>query len=220
MQLQELELIRSVLETGQGRPCVTCSFQVEGVVLLHMMRQVRPDIDVLFVDTGYHFPETYAYRDRLARDWNLNLINLKPELPVEAHEAQFGKMYQEQPDRCCKLRKVGPLLSVLEDYDLWFTGLRRDQSPTRAKLGFFGQHKLPGGKIIRKICPLALWSWKDVWSYVTVNEIDHLPLYERGYLSIGCQPCTSLPTDFSNPRSGRWAGKKLECGIHTFDREV
>lgn len=213
--MQELDFIRSVLEKHPGRPCVTCSFQIEGVVLLDQIRRVRPSIDVLFVDTGYHFAETYAYRDRLAREWSLNLINLRPETAVEVHEGAFGKLYASHPDQCCQMRKVRPLMKALENYDLWFSGLRREQSPTRAHIERIGTQTLPSGKPILKVSPLALWSWEDVWGYAAAHDIEYLPLYDRGYQSIGCEPCTSLPTDEENPRSGRWAGRKLECGIHS-----
>jgi phosphoadenosine phosphosulfate reductase len=213
--LEAGELIRSVLE-NEGEACITCSFQANGVALLHMVREVRPDIPVLFIDTGYHFPETYAYRDRLARAWNLNLVNVTPELSVADQEARYGKLYADAPDYCCDMRKVEPLARALERYDVWFTGLRRGDSPSRANIPQVDHHTLPSGKTLLKVNPLAAWPTKDVWAYLRVNEIEHLPLYDQGYTSIGCQPCTKLPSDPSNPRSGRWAGRKLECGIHTF----
>ncbi|HEY1207612.1 MAG: phosphoadenylyl-sulfate reductase [Bryobacteraceae bacterium] len=210
-------LIREILEGNAGRPCLTCSFQAEDMVVLDMLRKLRPAIPVLFLDTGYHFQETYEYRDRMARQWGLNLVNLQPELPVAEQESKFGKLYGTHPDQCCKMRKVEPLLRALADYEIWFTGLRREQSPTRANLEQVEQHTLPSGKTLVKVSPLALWTWKEVWSYLRVNEIDYLPLYDQGYPSIGCEPCTALPSDAGNLRSGRWGGQKLECGIHTFD---
>ncbi len=203
--MRELELIRSELESA-ARPCVTCAFQAEGVVLIDLIRRVRPSIDVLFVNTGYHFDETLEYRKRLAREWSLNLIELAPETETAVHP--------NEPDLCCQARKVRPLMRALDGYDVWFSGLRRDQSPTRAHTGHIGSQVLPSGKRIRKVSPLAHWTWNDVLSYASEREIELHPLYERGYLSIGCEPCTSLPTDAANPRSGRWAGRKLECGIH------
>lgn len=211
------DVVRQVLDKQLGAPCLTCSFQAEDMVVLHLLRRVVPDVAVLFLDTGYHFPETYEYRDRMAKQWKLNLVNVVPALTVEAQESKFGILYQAEPDRCCKLRKVEPLLAALAGYEVWFTGLRREQSPTRANLAQVEEHTLPGGKSLVKVSPLAFWTWKEVWSYLSVNEIDYLPLYDRGYLSIGCAPCTALPLDAGNPRSGRWAGQKLECGIHTFD---
>jgi phosphoadenosine phosphosulfate reductase len=209
-------LIRRVLEENSGRPCLTCSFQAEDMVVLDLVRKVRPDIAVVFLETGYHFAETYAYRDRMALLWSLNLVNAMPAQPVADQEAAHGRLYQTQPDLCCKMRKVEPLLRSLANYEIWFTGLRREQSPTRANLEPVETHRLPAGKELLKVSPLASWTWKEVWSYLTINEIEVLPLYDRGYTSIGCEPCTSLPVD-GNARSGRWGGNKLECGIHTFD---
>jgi phosphoadenosine phosphosulfate reductase len=210
-------LVQEILGTQSGRPCLTCSFQAEDMVVLHMLWRRRPDIPVLFLDTGYHFAETYAYRDQIARQWQLNLINVQPAQRREANEAGYGKLYQTHPDQCCDLRKVVPLLSALEEYEIWFTGLRREQSPTRASLESVEPHTLPGGKSLVKVSPLAFWSIKEVWNYLHANGIAYHPLYDEGYLSIGCKQCTSVPLDPANPRSGRWAGRKQECGIHTFD---
>jgi phosphoadenosine phosphosulfate reductase len=207
------ELIYDEIAAG-GRVCVTSSFQAECVALVHLVTRQLPSIPVLFLDTGYHFAETYAYRDQIAQSLSLNLVNLHAAQPVAEQEAQFGVLYQTAPDRCCGFRKVQPLFSGLSEYDVWFTGLRRDQSPTRANLQPVEPFKLPGGQALRKVSPLAEWSTKDVWDYMKQQDIPVLPLYEVGYTSIGCQPCTALPYDPENPRSGRWAGKKLECGIH------
>jgi len=215
-RLEPGELIRSVLERG-GKPCITCSFQANGIVLLHLIRKVLPEIPALFLDTGYHFAETYAYRDRMARAWRLHLINVTPELSVAEQESKYGKLYREAPDACCDMRKVRPLARALENYDIWFTGLRREDSPTRAKIPPLEQHTLPGGKTLLKANPLAFQTAKEIWAYLTIHGIEHLPLYDQGYTSIGCRVCTRLPADPMNPRSGRWAGRKLECGIHRFD---
>ena len=211
------DMIREVLERNTGRPCLTCSFQAEDMIVLDMLRQLHPDIPVLFLDTGYHFPETYEYRDHMTRRWGINLVIVIPEISRQEQEARHGLLCQTHPDQCCKLRKVEPLLRALAEYEIWFTGLRREQSPTRANLEQVETHKLPSGKELTKVSPLARWTWKDVWSYLRANEIEYLPLYNRGYPSIGCEPCTALPSDAGNLRSGRWGGQKLECGIHTFD---
>jgi phosphoadenosine phosphosulfate reductase len=210
-------LIREVLEQNTGRPCLTCSFQAEDMIVLDMLRKLRPEIPVLFLDTGYHFAETYEYRDRMARQWRLNLVNVQPAISRQEQEAERGLLYRSHPDQCCKLRKVEPLLGALADYEVWFTGLRREQSPTRANLAEVETHRLPSGKELKKVSPLALWTWDDVWSYTRANGIECLPLYDRGYPSIGCEPCTSIPINAGELRSGRWGGRKLECGIHTFD---
>jgi phosphoadenosine phosphosulfate reductase len=199
-------VVASVLGASAS-PCITCSFQAEDVVVLHIVREIRPDIPVLFLDTVHHFEQTYAYRDELAHRWGLRLVNLRAVEPSPG-------LWQTSTDACCAKHKVEPLFSALESYDVWFTGLRREQSPSRANLAETESFTLPSRKVIRKISPLAQWSTKEVWDYAKANAIPLLPLYALGYTSIGCEPCTSLPLDPSNPRSGRWQGQKLECGIH------
>jgi phosphoadenosine phosphosulfate reductase len=211
---QAKELIATVLAKG-GKATVTSSFQHECVALVHMIVQQAPGIPVLFLETGYHFPETLAYRDKIAAQWNLNLRNLEAPQSVADQEAQFGILNQTAPDQCCKMRKVGPLFAGLADYEVWFTALRREQSPTRANLQEIEPFKLPSGKTLQKVSPLAGWTVKEVWGYLHRHGIEALPLYDRGYTSIGCQPCTALPISAEDLRSGRWQGKgKLECGIH------
>jgi phosphoadenosine phosphosulfate reductase len=200
-------VIREAL-AGAKNPCITSSFQAECVVLTHMLLQERPDIPVLFLDTFHHFGQTLAYRDELTRGWTLNLVNLR------APEPKVGLWQAESTEACCARHKVGPLFSALERYDVWFTALRRDQSPSRANLQGSEPFRLPSGARIQRVAPLAAWTAKDVWAYATQHGIPLLPLYDLGYTSIGCEPCTSLPLDPSNPRSGRWQGQKLECGIH------
>ena len=200
------ELVATTLADAKT-PCVTSSFQAEDVVLVHFVREVMPNVPVLFLETFHHFPQTLTYRDDIAAKWNLNLINLK------APEPQVG-LWQTSTDDCCARHKVGPLFGALEGYDTWFTGLRRDQSPSRANLQHVEPFTLKSGRILRKVSPLAEWTTRDVWRYAKAHDIPLLPLYELGYSSIGCEPCTSLPMDPSNPRSGRWQGQKLECGIH------
>ncbi|HEX7728163.1 MAG TPA: phosphoadenylyl-sulfate reductase [Terracidiphilus sp.] len=199
---------------GAERPCVTSSFQAEDVVVLHMVRALLPQVPVIFLETGYHFPETLEYRDRMAREWGLNLLNVSAEMTVAEQESQFGILNQTAPDRCCGIRKVEPLFRALSAHDVWVTGLRREQSKSRANLQADEEFKLPGNQLIRKLSPLADWTTRDVWHYAEKNGIPLLPLYEQGYTSIGCAPCTSLPFDANDPRSGRWSGRKLECGIH------
>ncbi|MDQ6759467.1 MAG: phosphoadenylyl-sulfate reductase [Acidobacteriota bacterium] len=207
------EVIGGLASTGGGA-CVTSSFQADCMVLLHLVIQEVPEIPVLFLDTGYHFPETYAYRDGMTARYALNTVNLVPKLSAAEQDAQFGILNQTAPERCCGMRKVDPLFAGLSGYEAWFTALRREQSPSRAKLAARADFQLPGGQHILKVSPLADWSIAEVWAYLELNDVPKLPLYERGYTSIGCAPCTSPPLDPSNLRSGRWAGQKLECGIH------
>lgn len=211
------DLIDLVLDKESGqRACFTCSFQAEDVVVLHLLRKRLPDIPVLFLETGYHFAQTCEFRDELARDWGLNLVNVLPAQTVQQQESALGILYREDPTRCCQLRKVDPLLAALQPFDIWFTGLRREQSVTRKNLKKAELHRLPTGETLTKVSPLADWSWGRVWEYTGAHKLKYLPQYDQGYLSIGCQPCTAIPDDPNNPRSGRWGGRKLECGIHTF----
>jgi phosphoadenosine phosphosulfate reductase len=199
-------LIAEQLATARV-PCVTASFQAECVVLVHMLREVKRDIPVLFLDTVHHFEETYRYRDDIARRWDLNLVNLRAQEPAPG-------LWREDTHACCARHKVGPLFAALAGYDVWFTGLRRDQSPTRASLAEIEPFTLGDGTVLRKVSPLAGWTTKDVWDYAKVHAIPLLPLYDEGYTSIGCEPCTVRPLDPADPRSGRWGGLKRECGIH------
>ncbi len=192
---------------GAQAPCVTSSFQAECVVLVHMLRELAPDIPVLFLDTVHHFGDTYAYRDELAERWGLNIVTLRADQPSPG-------LWRQDTTACCARHKVGPLFGALERYDVWFTGLRREQSPSRAALAEVEPFTLPTATVLSRVSPLATWTTRAVWEYARQHEIPLLPLYERGYTSIGCEPCTTLPIDPSNDRSGRWAGQKLECGIH------
>jgi len=208
------ELVAREIANATGDIVVTNSFQAEDMVLLHMVREILPDVPVVFLDTGYHFAEVYEYRDRMAAEWGMKLINLLPETTVAEQESVFGILNQSDPGKCCGMRKVKPLFASLENYGMWLTGLRREQAKSRASLHEVDDFTLPTGTKIRKISPLTEWSTKDVWTYASEHNIPLLKLYDLGYTSIGCEPCTSLPLDPNDPRSGRWAGQKLECGIH------
>jgi phosphoadenosine phosphosulfate reductase len=215
------QVLDAVLSANaNARVCLTSSFQAEDMAVAHLLRQRVPDVPVLFLETGYHFAATYEYRDRMTKEWSLNLVNVMPEHTVAEQESAFGILYVSEPSRCCQLRKVEPLMRSLEPFDVWFTGLRREQSPTRKNLKKVELHRLPTGKTLWKVSLLADWKWEQVWDYGNANGIPHLPQYDDGYLSIGCEPCTALPADPNNPRSGRWGGTKLECGIHTFSERA
>jgi phosphoadenosine phosphosulfate reductase len=214
------DVIEQVLAENKGPACITCSFQAEDMIVLDLLRKQMPRVPVLFLDTGYHFAETYAYRDKMVKAWDLNLENLAAKQSVPDQEAQFGILNRTDPGKCCQLRKVEPLFSALENYEVWFTGLRREQSPTRKNLKVVEHHQLPSGKILLKVSPLAAWTWGEVWKYTADNKIEFLPLYDAGYRSIGCEPCTSIPAAGADARTGRWGGAKLECGIHTASKQA
>jgi len=208
-----------VLQAAVGSVCLTSSFQTEDMVVLHMLRKHLPEVSVIFLETGYHFPELIAYRDRMVAEWDLNLVNALPKTTLEEHEREFGLLHIVEPTRCCAIRKVEPLMRSLETYSWWFTGLRREQSPTRAGLKKVEDHRLPTGKSLKKVSVLADWDWGKVEGYAREHGIPLLELYDRGYTSIGCEPCTAVPAVGADARSGRWGGKKLECGIHTFSEK-
>jgi phosphoadenosine phosphosulfate reductase len=209
-----------VREAVANSVCLTCSFQAEDMVVLDLLRASLPQVPVIFLETGYHFADTYQFRDRIAQEWRLNLVNALPRQTVKQQESELGVLYTNDPAKCCQLRKVEPLMASLEPFEIWFTGLRREQSPTRKNLKKIEHHRLPSGKILLKVSPLADWTWAQVWEYTGKHQLNYLPQYDRGYSSIGCEPCTAIPDDPANLRSGRWGGKKLECGIHTFSEKT
>ena len=181
-------------------------------VLIHLAEQVAPGIDVIFLDTGYHFVETIGTRDAVELVHNVNVINVTPEQTVAQQDATWGKnLFASNPDQCCALRKVAPLGKALEPYAAWATGMRRADSPARANTPLVSWDARR--KLIR-IAPIAAWSDEDVERYIELNSLMINPLLEDGYTSIGCEPCTSKASS-DDPRAGRWAGfAKTECGIH------
>ena len=194
------------------RLCLTCSWQKQSSVLVHMVSELGVGIDVVELDTHLFFRESYETRDRLVERYGLNLI--RPEIPTiaEQHRDEGPNLWERDPDRCCHIRKVEPLLKALEPYDAWISGIRRDQSPSRS-----GTPKIEWSESygVWKLHPLADWDEKRVWAYINVNEIPFNPLHDVGYRSIGCIPCTRPVAPDEEERAGRWAGSdKLECGIH------
>lgn len=198
---------------------VASSFQSSGLVILHLLKDIRGDVPVLFLETGFHFPETLEFRDRVAEMWGLELVVLRGEHRTPEKQAeQYGPaLYRRDPDRCCAINKVEPLQRALQDYDGWISGLRRDQSPMRADTPMVEAQMLPSGDEVIKIHPLAHWSRDQVDGYIAEHNIPTNPLLERGFASIGCWPCTRPVEEGEEERSGRWDGfAKTECGIHSF----
>jgi len=144
------------------------------------------------------------------------LINVLPHQSVAQQESQFGILHQSNPTQCCQLRKVEPLMQALEPYEVWFTGLRRDQSPSRKNLKLLEKHRLPGGKTFWKVNPLVDWTWKQISSYEDANQLSYLPQYDEGYSSIGCEPCTANTRRSRQSAVRPVGGRKLEYGIHSF----
>ncbi|MGE5689944.1 MAG: phosphoadenylyl-sulfate reductase [Pseudomonadota bacterium] len=187
------------------RMCLTCSWQRQSSVLVHMVSELGLELPVVELDTGVLFPETYETRDRLVERYGLQLRSFRPIDPID-------RLWETDVDRCCGIRKVEPLERALRGYGAWITGIRREQSPTRA-----GARKVEWSERygVWKIQPLVDWDAKRVDAYLLVNEVPYNPLHDRGYPSIGCVPCTRRVADGEDARAGRWAGSnKLECGIH------
>jgi len=183
-------------------------------VLSHLASTVAPGIDVVFLDTGYHFAETIGTRDAVEATLPVNLITITPVQSVAEQDAEYGKdLYKTNPDLCCALRKVQPLATSLDGYDAWATGLRRAETHNRVIAPVIGWDAKKG-KV--KVSPIARWSDEDVERYITENNVLVNPLVQDGYPSIGCWPCTRRVAPGEDPRSGRWAGtNKTECGIHS-----
>lgn len=207
--------------TTIDRLALATSFQASGLVLLHMLRDIRGDVPVLFLNTGFHFAETLEFRDRIVEMWDLKLVELTGahKTPVEQARLHGDELYRTDPDKCCFINKVLPLQEALEEYDGWVSGLRRDQSPLRAQTPMVEAQLLPSGNEVLKIHPLASWTRDDVMGYIAMHKIPTHPLQEKGFRSIGCWPCTRPVADEEDERAGRWEGfNKTECGIHTFGR--
>lgn len=206
-----LEILQWSVETFGNRFCVTSS--MEDAVVAHLASRVLPGVDVVFLDTGYHFPETIGTRDAVEAVMDVNVITLTPRQTVAEQDAQYGPaLHDRNPDLCCALRKVKPLEEGLKGYLAWATGLRRDESPTRANTPVVGWDE-KRQKV--KISPIATWSQEDVAAYVTEHGVLTNPLLMDGYASVGCAPCTRRVLEGEDPRAGRWAGRaKTECGLH------
>ncbi|MEU2089595.1 phosphoadenylyl-sulfate reductase [Nocardia beijingensis] len=195
-----------------GRNYIVASNMQDGV-LVHLAAGVRPGVDVLFLDTGYHFAETIGTRDAVEAVYGVNVVNVQPEHSVAEQDRLLGKdLFAREPNECCRLRKVVPLKKSLAGYNAWVTGIRRVEAPTRANAPLISFDEAFG---LVKINPIAPWSDDEMQDYIEKHGILVNPLVEEGYPSIGCAPCTRKPEPGSDPRSGRWAGlAKTECGLH------
>ena len=203
-------LVEWAISAFRGRTVLTTSFGAGGVVLAHLVSRLDRRVPVIFLDTGLHFRETYAFRDELVTRFGLNVVELTPR-------SDPGPLYESDPDRCCAIRKVEPLRRALGGFDAWISAVRRDQSDTRSAVDVLEYHEEDDGRPIVKVFPLAYWSREDVRRYIRDYDLPHHPLLDQGYTSIGCWPCT-CPTRPGEPeRAGRWSGRgKTECGLHTF----
>jgi len=214
MKLRSTDIIREKLQQlrEKGKKMfITSSFQTQSMVLLHIISQIDKDMEVFFINTGYHFPETIVHKNFVASTLGLQVKEIKPLTPKSLQrDAQGNLLFTFDPDYCCYLNKVQPLEQLIEKYDIWISGVRADQSEHRNMLSEFEPTR---GNAIR-YHPLLRWTHKDVMDYVRKHDLPVHPLEARGYISIGCEPCTRALSE-QNPRNGRWFGmRKTECGLN------
>jgi phosphoadenosine phosphosulfate reductase len=207
------EVIAFAVETF---PNITfaCSFGAEDVVLVDMLQKISPKTDIFYLDTDFHFKETYQTRDKMAARYpGIPFVEVKPEITPEEQAAQFGEeLWKTDANACCNIRKVKPLMNILSKYEAWITGIRRDQAPTRANSKKI-EYDTKFGLV--KFNPIAHWTSEDVWNYIRANDVIYNPLHDQNYPSIGCEYCTRKVMPGEDPRAGRWSGQeKTECGLH------
>jgi len=191
------------------------SFGAEAIVLIDLIQQVKPDAHIVFLDTDLHFPETYEVIKKIEERFpSLRIEKKKPELSLDEQREQFGSaLWKRDPNKCCEIRKVIPLRETLTKKQAWISGLRREQSPTRANTEFINKDEK--FKNI-KLCPLIHWTWEEVWDYIKEKDLPYNQLHDQNYPSIGCFPCTQPVGVDGDSRAGRWSGSgKTECGLHT-----
>jgi phosphoadenosine phosphosulfate reductase len=191
------------------------SFGAEAIVLIHIIQQVKPDAHIVFLDTDLHFPETYDVIHKIEQRFpKLQIEKKKPALTLYQQASEYGSaLWKREPNQCCHIRKVLPLRETLSTKDAWISGLRREQSPTRANTEFLNKDEKFQNI---KVCPLIHWTWDEVWSYIKKHDLPYNELHDHHYPSIGCFPCTQAVTTDGDSRAGRWTGSnKTECGLHT-----
>ncbi len=209
-----LDVLRWAYQTFEDELVYACSFGAEGMVLIDLIYKVRKNAKIIFLDTNKHFKETYELIARVKQRYPELRIELQePELTLEQQSQEHGdELWKTQPDLCCQIRKIKPLNKALKGSRAWLSGLRREQSPTRANTQFVNKDRKFESL---KICPLIHWKWEDVWNYIKLFNLEYNVLHDQGYPSIGCETCTLPVADGGDSREGRWANsKKTECGLH------
>ncbi len=220
---QPSDILAWALEkSGLERIAIASAFQAEGTAVIHMATRIRPDVPILFLETGFQFAETLAFKEQLTERLGLNVVDLVGEYTTDRQAAEFGeRLFERNSELCCELNKVRPMFEALRGLDGWITSVRRDSSPTRAETPIVERYELEPGRDIVKVNPMATWTRPEVWRYLKEHDLPHNPLYDLGYSSIGCAPCTRLRFAGEPERAGRWAGiAKWECGIHVNEAAV
>ncbi|HUY91296.1 MAG TPA: phosphoadenylyl-sulfate reductase [Pirellulales bacterium] len=212
------QIIAWAVENYFPKLTMATAFGPEGCLILHWLAEIEPRTPVFNLDTGYQFKETLELRDRIAERYGIEVELKRPELSVEEYEAKHGgPLYKTNPDQCCRDRKLKVLAEAAVGMDAWMSGIRRDQSPDRAKAPIVGWDKKFG---LVKISPLANWTKNQVWKLIVDENIPYNPLHDQGYTSIGCWPCTRALMFGEDERAGRWSGTgKVECGLHSLEEK-
>jgi phosphoadenosine phosphosulfate reductase len=212
------EILRWAVDRFSPRFTMATAFGPEGMVILHMLAEIAPDTPIFNLDTGYQFPETLELRERVKQRYGMEVEFKRPELTVEQYEQLHGgPLYKTKPDQCCAERKIRVLHEAVRGKHAWASGIRRDQSPDRAKAAIVSWDRKFS---LVKVSPLANWTKKDVWKMIVDHDIPYNPLHDQGYTSVGCWPCTRAVMFGEDERAGRWSGfAKTECGLHTLDED-
>ncbi len=207
------DLLAWAVQTFSNGLSVGTSFGASGLVLMDLTLQIHPDVDVFYIDTGYFFPETLQLMKRLEDHYQRNFRRVSTQTTIAEQEKRFGpKLYENDPDLCCHVRKVQPMTSALVDSTAWVTAVRRDQAPSRRNTPLVQWSERHN---VVKIAPLAAWTESDIWDYIEEHNLPYNELHDQNYPSIGCWPCTRAVQPGEDIRAGRWAGaNKIECGIH------
>ena len=209
-------ILQWAVETFGNRLTMATAFGAEGCCLIHMLAEIGPDLRIFNLDTGYQFAETLELRERIRRRYGIDVELVRPEMSVEEYEKEHGgPLYRHRPDQCCHDRKMVPLKKAVVGYQAWISAIRRDQTTDRAAAGVV---QWDAKFNLVKVNPLLNWTRKDVWNFVLKHDIPYNPLHDRGYPSIGCQPCTAPVGEGGDERAGRWSGTaKKECGLHVIE---
>ena len=213
------EILRWATDRFAPRFTMATAFGPEGMTIIHILAEIAPETPIFNLDTGYQFEETLELRERVKQRYGIEVELKKPQLSVEAYEQLHGgPLYKTDPNRCCADRKISLLRDAARGMHAWASGIRRDQSPDRARAAIVGWDKKFE---IVKVSPLATWTKQDVWKMIVDHDIPYNPLHDQGYPSVGCWPCTRSVLFGEDERAGRWSGTaKTECGLHTLDDDA